>query len=91
MANPANPVHTATITGPAGGVFSVNLRPDGQELVAGGVNDTIQLWGTNPIQAASWLCSVAAAPIAESEWQQYLPGRPFGPPCDSDSSSTSAN
>ena len=85
VADPAHPAQLATITGPAGGVFSVALRSDGHVLAAGAVDDTVQLWSTDPAQAASWICSVAGSALTKSEWQQYVPGRAYDPPCSSSS------
>ena len=81
LTNPRQPVHTATVTGPSSGVFAVTFSPNGQTLVAGGVNHTVQIWTTNPLTAATWICSIVGQPITRTEWTQYIPGQAYEPPC----------
>ncbi|TDU03427.1 WD40 repeat protein [Streptomyces sp. 846.5] len=81
LANPERPLHLATLNGPANGVFSVAFNPHDHTLAAGGVNHTVQLWNIDPTSAATWICSIAGQPITRAQWQQYVPGRTYTPPC----------
>ncbi|WP_194924735.1 nSTAND1 domain-containing NTPase [Catenulispora pinisilvae] len=81
LTDPHHAVHLATLDGPASGAFAVTFSPNGEVLAAGGVDHTAQLWDTSPSTAATWICSVVGEPITRAEWDQYVPGRPYAPPC----------
>ncbi len=81
LTNPQQPAHLATLTGPAKGTVAVSFSPDGRTLAAGGMNHTVQLWNTSPRTAAAWICSVVGQSITRHEWDQYIPSRPYAPPC----------
>jgi WD40 repeat protein len=39
------------------------------------------LWQTDPTRAAASVCGSASTSITRIQWQQYLPGQPYDPPC----------
>jgi WD40 repeat protein len=77
-----DPHHSAVIlTGHNKEVEAVTFTPDGQILASGGSDNTIRLWDTNPEETAKDICGLIATPLTRAQWQQYIPGRPYNPPC----------
>lgn len=58
----------------------VELGPDGTVL-ASASGTAAQLWGLNVEQASANVCEAAGTPVTRAEWAQYVPGRPYAPPC----------
>jgi WD40 repeat protein/transcriptional regulator with XRE-family HTH domain len=77
----AEPVLLATLQTAAGGLFSVAFGPDGHTLAGGGSAGTVQLWDTDPGSVAAWICTRTGDPITPAEWDRFIPGHPFDPPC----------
>lgn len=61
--------------------FHPSGRPTGDMLVAGGADQTIRTWRTDPESVITTLCHNAGDPITEHEWNTYLNGVPFQQPC----------
>lgn len=55
------------------------FSPDGG-LIAVATDDSTQLWHTDADAVLGRLCA-ESVPITESQWKQYLPDRPYDPPC----------
>jgi len=83
LTQPSKPAYLATLTGPAQAVAAVAFSPNGQTLAAGSQDHTARLWDTSPQTAAKLICATTGTPITPREWAQYIPGRPYQPPCDS--------
>ena len=83
IADPAAPGRLASLTGPTGTVFAAAFSPDGTTIAAGSQDGTTRLRRATPASAATYVCDVAGAPITSAEWEQYIPGLPYGPPCES--------
>jgi WD40 repeat protein/energy-coupling factor transporter ATP-binding protein EcfA2 len=81
IANPAAPSRLASLTGPAGTVFAAVFSPDDTGIAAGSQDGTTRLWRATPATAAAYVCATAGAPITPAEWEQYIPGLPYHPPC----------
>jgi len=75
------PGNVAVLTGPTNTVFSVALASDGRTLAAGSQDRTVRLWDINPHSVADYICAVAGDPITQREWQRYIPGFSYDPPC----------
>jgi len=82
LAQPRQPVYLATLTGPAQAIFSVAFSPNGQTLAAGSQDHTVRLWNTSPQSTAALICATTGTSITPHEWAQYVPGRPYQPPCE---------
>ncbi|MFD7182899.1 toll/interleukin-1 receptor domain-containing protein [Streptomyces sp. NPDC059904] len=80
IADPSQPVEVASLT--SGGRFptaAVGFSPDGRTLAVDGDAGT-RLWTVDRTAILRSLCAQSAG-ITRDQWQQYLPGRPYEPPC----------
>ena len=74
---------SATLTSPTGVVYSVAFGSDSRVLAAGTADRMIRLWNIDPSQDAAAICAWSGDPITTTEWRQYIPNRPYAPPCRS--------
>lgn len=81
IADPAEPDSLGSLAGQGGTVFSVAFSPSANVLAAGSQDGSTRLWMATPAAAASYICSIAGTPITRAEWDRYVPGRPYRPPC----------
>jgi len=81
LTKPAGPHLITTLTGPTGHVYSVAFSPSGDTLAAADSSDQVWLWDTHATEAAAAVCAMAGQPLSRAEWQAYIPGRPYAPPC----------
>jgi WD40 repeat protein len=81
LTSPAHPHLIATLTGPVGQVYSVAFSPSGHTLAAADAADQVWLWDTRASDATAEVCAMAGQPLSPAEWQTYIPGRPYAPPC----------
>jgi hypothetical protein len=58
--------------------------PDGTALAVLRPGAGVDYWDTDPSQVAANLCTAAGDPITPQQWQLYLPGRTYQPPCPGD-------
>ncbi|MGH3869232.1 MAG: WD40 repeat domain-containing protein [Pseudonocardiaceae bacterium] len=65
--------HTSFVTG-------VAFSPDMHILATGSADDTARLWDTNVDSVTARICTITPT-ITKSEWDQYLPGLAYRPPC----------
>jgi hypothetical protein len=81
LADPAHPALIATLTGPAGHVFSIAYSPSGQVLAAASNDGTVHLWDVGAAQAEAAVCADAGQQLTGQEWATYIPGVPYRAPC----------
>ena len=81
VTDPARPTLVATLTGPAHAVYSVAFAPGGATLAAGSADGTVRLWDTQARAAAAQVCATSGQRLSRAEWQIFLPGRRYDPPC----------
>jgi WD40 repeat protein len=81
VTDPRNPRQIGTLDGHTQQVTAVAFTRDGGTLVTGSDDHTIRLWDTDPKRVAERICALAPAPITQAEWDRYLPGLPYRPPC----------
>jgi WD40 repeat protein len=71
----------ATLTGPSGHVYSVAFGPGGQTLAAADSAGLVWLWDTRAATSARAVCAMAGQPLTRAEWDAYVPGQRYAPPC----------
>ncbi|GAA3439207.1 hypothetical protein GCM10018954_088280 [Kutzneria kofuensis] len=79
--DPDHPVSVGVLTGHSGGIAKLAIAPDGHSLITAGGDHTVRLWDTDPSRVAARVCATAWPPITREQWNQYLPGIDFSPPC----------
>ena len=80
ISNPRQPTPLGTLTGHTNTVCSAVFSPDGHTLATCSNDNTARLWETNVESVTARICSTTP-PITKSEWDQYLPGLEYQPPC----------
>ncbi|MBV9140463.1 MAG: hypothetical protein JO115_06045, partial [Pseudonocardiales bacterium] len=76
-----HPVTVAALTGHTNWVQSVAFSPDGGTLATVSNDDTTRLWETNVDRVVARICATTWPAITKSEWDRYLPGLAYRPPC----------
>jgi WD40 repeat protein len=80
VADPAHPIEMTALSG--GGIYdsaALVFSPDGRTLAAASGND-LQLWHVDLLGILQRLCAQSPR-ITPAQWTQYLPDRPYDPPC----------
>ena len=73
----------ATLTGHTGSINTLAYSSDGRTLATGSSDRSIGLWDTDVEHMAAHLCGLAWPRISQGDWQRYLPGFAYQPPCPS--------
>ncbi|WP_324785171.1 toll/interleukin-1 receptor domain-containing protein [Streptomyces sp. H51] len=80
LSTPAHPVEVTSLSG--GGLFpfaTVDFSPDGGLLAVSG-DRGVRLWTVDRTDILRRLCAESPR-ISPDQWTQYLPDRPYDPPC----------
>lgn len=75
------PSSYATLTLGAGAMYPVNYQPQSHLLVAGNDEKKAWIWTTDTDAAAALVCDTSGDAITREEWEKYVPGRSYDPPC----------
>lgn len=81
VGDPARPVLYATLGQAAASLYVARFDPSGRTIAAGGADHRVHQWLTDPADARDRICATVGTPLTEQEWQVYLPGQPYDPPC----------
>jgi WD40 repeat protein len=81
IADPQRPKVLTTLRAPlTTQVFAVKYSPDGR-LLLGSDGKAVRLWEPDVARASRLICSTTGDGITRKEWEQYVPGLPYAPPC----------
>ncbi|MCS0603578.1 XRE family transcriptional regulator [Streptomyces sp. LP11] len=82
VTDPGRPAPRAVLSGHGKPVDALAFAPDGHTLASGSEDWTGLLWETRTARVAARICRTIRAPgLTPADWQRYLPGLPYRPPC----------
>jgi WD40 repeat protein/transcriptional regulator with XRE-family HTH domain len=79
--NRSEPRLLATLRAAPGELYDLTFSPNGQTMVVGSATQTMTFWDYRPAQVANRICRLAGSPITHEEWDRYVPGTTYNPPC----------
>ncbi|MEU9608820.1 hypothetical protein [Streptomyces sp. NPDC048057] len=71
----------APLTSHTSAVRALAFGPSGHTLATGGENGTALLWEMRTDRAAHHICTSTDGSLTREQWQQYVPGTRYRPPC----------
>ncbi|TCO53729.1 helix-turn-helix domain-containing protein [Actinocrispum wychmicini] len=81
VGDPTRPTELATLTGHGGRVSSVAFGPDGHTMATAGDDHLVIVRDTDVERVATRVCATAFPRLTRADWDQYLPGIGYAPPC----------
>jgi WD40 repeat protein len=83
IADPNTPIFRAVIVSSKElNMSPLAYSPDGEKLAALSSGQRVDLWNLNPDRAVRSICTSQGDLITPEEWNKYVPGKPYQPPCD---------
>jgi WD40 repeat protein/transcriptional regulator with XRE-family HTH domain len=81
IADATKPSLVAQLPIAGGAIYALTFAPVGHTLTVGSGDGTVHLIDTDTRRVAQQICASSGAPITRAEWQQYVPGAKYDPPC----------
>ncbi|MFD8103215.1 AAA family ATPase [Nocardia fluminea] len=81
ITNPAAPSSISALSAHGDSVNDIVYGPRGHHLTAAGDAEVLQVWLADADAVAQDLCRFPAAQLTREEWNRYLPGTAYRPPC----------
>ncbi|AHH96694.1 hypothetical protein [Kutzneria albida] len=75
------PKEIATIAAHGDTIRAVAFTPDGHTVVTASADHTVRHWETDVDLAIAQQCRLVWPVMTQAQWEQYLPGLPYEPPC----------
>ena len=69
------------LLGPGNDWVDATTSPDGSRVYVAYANGRAFDWSIDPAVWAKDACTIAGRTLTQSEWDQYLPNRPYAPAC----------
>jgi WD40 repeat protein len=69
------------LTGYTQAITEVAFNQDGTLLASGSAGDGVTVWTIDPAAQRALACSIVNRNLSSTEWTQYMPARPYRPPC----------
>ncbi|MFC0438474.1 hypothetical protein [Kutzneria buriramensis] len=81
VSNPDSPTRQFYLPAESFGFYALAISPDGRTLAISRASAGVDLWDTDPAHLVTEICASVGDPISRQQWDQYLPGRDYQPPC----------
>lgn len=79
--DPAHPIARGQLTGHTAAIDNAAFSPDGRVLATASYDHTIVLTILDDAAAKTRICATTEGNLTQAQWQRYVPGLPFSPPC----------
>lgn len=82
VTEPRRPAEVATLRSDNGRtITAVAFSPDGGSFATTSADGAVHVWDATVGQVERRVCAIAHPRVSVEQWERYLPGVPFRPPC----------